>query len=166
MKDRKAITLRGLDLVKEIRDFSRSQVDLWKRIPWLALEVNGRTGYDGWLNSASISGIWLVHALLPGDSGRVNALVDLLTGDLIDTAAFLQGGKFVPLKDDAVLQFCFAMDRLDASAIVHKLAADADKPHLAHVNVERQLALRENIRRRYNLKPMYDASAVRDLGYR
>lgn len=90
-------------LVQELREYAKSQRDLWAQIPYLALQVWGRAkDKEGWLGFPEILskvfsfGYWEIKiricdwclrekgsSLIPRDKS-VNIFVDCATGELVD----------------------------------------------------------------------------------
>lgn len=70
------------ELVENIREYSLSQKEEWQKIPMLALEAEGRTGYSDTRSRAYTQGFW---ALEPATrNGKYQAYVDLATGEIVD----------------------------------------------------------------------------------
>lgn len=69
------------ELVEAIRQRSLEQIELWKRVPWLALQAEGRRGYTDEGTSRYASGYL---RLLP-ENGVYKIFLDLDTGELCDS---------------------------------------------------------------------------------
>ena len=69
------------NLIKEIRKYSESQKDLWRRVPLLALEADGRTTYSTKYNRAYTMGFWPLESSLEEEVYTV--IVNLENGKLI-----------------------------------------------------------------------------------
>lgn len=70
----KSLNDRLKSIGKDVIDYVKSQKDIWQKIPWLALQADGRGGYNSMYGLAYEYGLWSV-------SDCVN--VDLVNGDLV-----------------------------------------------------------------------------------
>jgi len=139
------------ELVESVREYTRSQKDLWARIPYLALKADGRTGYSDAYLRAYETGYWAI------ESGRINGyygvLVDCATGELINP-----GNTGNPASDDTVLPLASHLNELDAAEIIAELRREGKKPVLIHSSPEKQKEWRREMKntiKRLNLKPVY-----------
>src|SRR5476649_1597967 len=96
--DKKKILLGARNIIDEVRAFVSSQADIWRRVPNLALEANGRSGYDGNLGNAYEKGVWLVGVPMPV-FGNQNVYVDLANGNLIEPMEFAHRGTIADAHD-------------------------------------------------------------------
>src|SRR3989338_153814 len=104
---KREIETGGRDLVGKIRDYSRSQVELWQQVPLLALEADVRDTSD----HISDYGRWYSYGYLPLHGSYVNdytVAVDLATGELVNPAPALYvsavGSKPELARDEYVLR--------------------------------------------------------------
>jgi len=81
MDIRQLITKRR-SLVKDICDYSISQKNLWRRVPYLALEADGRTGFGDNYSRAYNGGFWALDGSIV--NGGYEVYVHLTTGNLVD----------------------------------------------------------------------------------
>lgn len=140
-------------LVDKIRQYSRSQKELWQRIPLLALEADGRTGF-----SVKYAGVWrqgywsLESSDEPMNGYRVS--VDLDDGELIDPF-FLSINKKRPALEGKIIQMGFSITELDASSIINLLKQEALEPYEKNFKPEVQDAWREKVRRELQLEEVF-----------
>ena len=126
MKDRGEAMREGIlrqakSIVQKINEYSVSQKVFWQRIPYLALEADGRTGFDENLNRAYSEGRWVIEG--SSQHGYYRIMVDLATGKLVN--------PFKPIDSapkDVILGISSYLDQLDAKAIVERLETKSRKP--------------------------------------
>lgn len=120
------------DLVERIREYSRSQVELWQQVPLLALEADVRDRSDH--TNAYTRMYNYGYLLLEGSKvdGDYRVCVDFATGELVDPAPALYvsalGSKPEPARDEYVLKLAFGLKELDAQNLVSKLQKIAQEP--------------------------------------
>ncbi|MEK6950850.1 MAG: hypothetical protein AABX13_03965 [Nanoarchaeota archaeon] len=78
----KNIEIKIKEAADEIRRYSCAQKELWRRVPFLALEIERRNGGSRY-GEASEDGYWRLGGSYTSD-GRGEVCVDLATGELID----------------------------------------------------------------------------------
>ncbi len=121
-------------VVREIHDYSRSQKELWQRIPLLALEADGRTGFSDNYSRAYHNGFWALEGSV--SSGHYSVYVDLATGELVDAYSASRSfsvcdidvpkdSTLKPARNVEVLNLAFNLDELDAQKIVASLEEQA-----------------------------------------
>lgn len=120
------------DLVERIRDYSRSQVELWQQVPLLALEADVRDTSD---HANAYTRMYCYGYMLLWESmadGDFTVCIDLATGELVDPAPALYvsalGSKPEPARDEYVLKLAFGLKELDAQHLVSKLQKIAQEP--------------------------------------
>ena len=113
-------------VVEEIRDYSKSQIKLWQRIPLLALEADGRTGFRGNYSKAYHNGFWALDGSF--SDGHYLVYVDLSNGELVDEYVLK------PARNKEVLQLVFNLEELDAQKIVTSLEKNP-KNHILYVMI-------------------------------
>ena len=93
-------------IAEELRKYSKSQKFLWQKIPYLALQEQGRTGYSDPPMTAYEYGLWHIKGLF----------VDLETGELLDIhpTILANTSRVINLE----------LEDLDAGAIVNRLTSD------------------------------------------
>lgn len=69
--------------VQNIRDFCESQVDIWKQIPWWALQAEGISGYNDNYQRAYAFGFWAVQS--SNRQGGYTVYVNCPTGELVSS---------------------------------------------------------------------------------
>lgn len=120
-------------VIEDIRNYSRSQKEIWQRIPRLALEAEGRGLGSNNFSRAYLHGVW---ALSNKECDRYPvAYIDLATGELVDTyidgytsyCGHIKGLgipdipkeiEIRPANDKVVLNLVFRLDDLNAKKIV------------------------------------------------
>ena len=107
------------ELVETIREYSRSQKEIWQLVPNLALEADGRSGYG--LNRVHSQGVLGLRSTI--HDGSFTVYVDLATGELVDPHTFHGKSRLVPARDVSVLEVLANLDALDAQKIVDFLNA-------------------------------------------
>lgn len=147
-------------LIEHIRAFSRRQAALWQRVPYLALEADGRTGFNDNHSRAYRQGVWAVDSCV---NGNYTIYVDLATGELIDPFAFHEKGEIKPASDAGVLTLATKLAELDAFAVVQRLEERAREPVASYYDRATQQRWREETRREYKLTAIYDAKRSRDI---
>ena len=71
---------KQISLAKEINEYSKSQVDYWRQIPYECLRVDGYSGWSGTYATAYSMGLWRLES---GQfHGGYHVTVDLMTGEL------------------------------------------------------------------------------------
>lgn len=126
-------------LVENIREYSRSQQELWQQIPNLALEADGRTGYDNNYSRAYRVGYWGLDSCVI--DGYYQVHVDLATGELIDAnvglpyCPVISDVAYVPKKsqsiiapDNKVIHLAYSLHELNAPRIIRELEKKAQEP--------------------------------------
>ena len=73
------------ELVERIRKYSRSQKEDWRKVPMLALEAEGRTGYSDNRSRAYMQGFWALEESVK--DGYYRAYIDLETGDIVKASS-------------------------------------------------------------------------------
>lgn len=154
---KKEITAAKKALVKRIREYARSQKALWQRVPWLALEADGRTGHGDNNSRAYRLGVWALRS--SARVGHYHVYVDLATGVLIDPFTFHhKKGRLDPASNDAILALADRIDELDAAALVAELEQKAKEPHGSYYSAAEKRAWRENIRKERGLEKVFTAT--------
>lgn len=141
-------------LVRGIREFARSQVETWRRVPYLALEADGRSGFSDNYARAYRQGVWAVEASVR--DGSYTVYVDLATGDLVNPFSFHEQARCVDAYDSHVLALATSIDQLDAEALVVSLEAAARKPVASYYDPQAQRRWRVTTRSELKLAPLYD----------
>lgn len=148
-----ALAADAINLINRIRAHARSQAAVWQQVPWLALQADGRSGFNGNLQLAYTSGYWAVDGSAAASSGQ-RVWVDLANGELVHA-----GNPYSPAGDDAVLLLATAPAELDAARLIEWLRKEAAEPiGPGYDPVKHQALLDAHIQdhiRRYKLTPRY-----------
>jgi|SRR3989344_2389519 len=110
----------GQKLIRAIGRFSKSQKELWQKLPYLALEADGHNGYSPDLADIYRNGIWPVRSSIVPHSHHY-VCVDCATGELISGNAFRAHGTIEPPDDGAVLRILFHLEELFARRVIDDL---------------------------------------------
>lgn len=105
------------EMIKHIREYSESQVELWRQIPCLVLEADGE---DEYRCRVYYEGIWPVNS--SASYGSYTVCVDLETGRLVNAFNILE-----PAIDGDLLRI--SANELDASKIIEELKGLSAAPH-------------------------------------
>ena len=135
------------DLVEMIREHSRSQKELWRQVPYLALEADGRDGYSDNYSRAYHTGYWAIDAGVV--RGHYTVYVDLENGDLVDPYS-----PDEPAWDGDVLRLANSVKELNAKKILKELKEEAQEP--THAAIEHPpKRWRKRLRKELGLKKLY-----------
>ena len=134
------------DLPDKIREHSRLQKDLWRQIPYLALEADLRACARKDFQRAYSRGLWKVRNTDLSD--YVNTYVNLETGELVNN-------NFRLLKNEEVLSLVFYLDDLNAEELVNRLKKEAKEGYPGYQKPEEVENHREIIRKRYGITKIY-----------
>lgn len=146
-------------LIKQIRQYSRSQKESWRRVPLLALKADGRTGHSDHYSRAYYNGFWTLER-----KGRFNhpeVFVDLESGELIDadsaTLSPYSGREItiIPAKDLGVLKLANNLDQLDATKVIDLLEVKAREEYIEGYNKEVKERWRADIKEILGLSELY-----------
>ncbi len=139
------------ELAEEIRAYSQSFKEYWKRAPWLALQADGRSGYLSAYDFACSTGYWMVP--LSGGPGTV--YVDCATGELM--SGFREQK---PAADHLILRFANCLNELNGKEIVASLEEHVSKDYSSYLDkpVEEIEAWRQRKIEKYNLKKVFTRS--------
>lgn len=113
-------------LVEMILNYSESQKEMWRKVPWLALQADGRSGWSQHYENAYENGLWTVG---PADGGYYHAFVDCATGKLT-------GFKGKPLHEKYVFMLATQLNELDATAVVERMYKESLKERPSFYTVE------------------------------
>lgn len=81
MAKKQDIKKTARELIEKIKSYSRSQKEEWQKVPYLALEADGRGGYSGQLSAAYELGIWMIdYWYCHGDNPLA---IDCTNGEII-----------------------------------------------------------------------------------
>jgi hypothetical protein len=135
-------------LCEQIREFSKSQKDIWQQIPWWANQANGRTGWSDNYTRAVESGYYATYS----ENGYYRVYIDLENGRLVSPHNTEQ-----EVNNTAVLRFAYQMNYLDAAKLLAELKEDITKPYGSYYSAqaitEAEVHRQENIEK-YELTPL------------
>jgi hypothetical protein len=136
-------------IVEGIHEYSVSQKDLWRRVPWLALEADGRGGWSDTYQKAYTEGLWQIDSC-----SRIvtpNMYVDLDSGKLI---SFRSNKKVVPPANE-VLKLAYNSELIDASKVMKDLEYWVTKPYTKPEYVEIEPVWKSIVRHNLGLTELY-----------
>ncbi len=115
------VSRTALELVQQVREGAEQQKALWQKVPYLALQADGRTGYSDNYCRAYHQGYWAVEGSQV--SGSYTIYVDLETGVLVNAYDPRQKAR-----DNDILRIAFGLHELDAADIIAGIQAHARMP--------------------------------------
>jgi hypothetical protein len=131
-------------LVAALRKFSTDQVELWKQIPWLALQAEGISGYS----DEGVSRYAAGYLRLLSQGGYYRVFIDLDSGEICSSM------RPINLANDYdVLQL--NEKHLNAQGYIDELIEYAKRPMWRGYDEKKVKAWREKQIRQYNLSPRY-----------
>jgi hypothetical protein len=117
-----------------LQEYSQSQRKDWQKVPYLALEADGRRGYLDTYAIAYEDGLWIIDR-------KKTTGVDLRTGTIVGT-----WNGFRPVKDGELWNI--SPKALDAHATVQSLREEAAQEHASYYSSE-QIQELEHRRKRH-----------------
>lgn len=137
-------------IAEEVRKYSISQKAEWQKIPWLALQVDGRGGYSTGYSIAYEIGVWEI-----ANSG---IFVNLENGDLVSILCYPKSNcECTKVGDYSILKIvgCFS-EELNAKKIISRLEENIlkseDTPYCGYENFKSNIEWRNSIINKYDLK--------------
>lgn len=131
------ICLAVADLVSIVREHSQSQREQWQRIPYLALQADGRSGYSDNLRRAYVNKMW-----------ALGCSTDTCGYHVIPT-----GGKPRQATVEQVLVVAAHPEEIDAQRIIRWLEEEARRPYPSYYEPEKQEAWRNKAMKKLKLEP-------------
>ena len=132
--------------VSAIRDYSRSQAEVWQTVPFWALEADGRSGYQDSCGQACQNRSWMIES--SASNGIYTVYVDLRNGELM-----LPGfGSVLANSGDIARAFMRDPNDFDASRLVLQLKESAKAPYMPGFDRVKVEKWREEMRRAYGVK--------------
>lgn len=148
---RQEIESKRASYVEALRVYALAQVEDWKRIPWLALQAEGRSGFTD--EGASRYGAGYLRLVNSGGSYRI--FLDLDTGELCNS--------FYPIKlapDPLVMQL--TPEDLTASKYIVELEERARRPTISYYDPAKQEEWRQQKIKQYGLTERYERQGPRE----
>ena len=135
---------------KEIRNYCEKQKNLWRLVPSLALEADGRGGYSEDLQYTYWYGYWVINPF-----GAHALFVDCTTGKLCyGTEHIIDTPR--EASDASVLGLAEMLDDIDASLVIDELKEQAQEDGSRFGgNIKEQERWRHDIRTRLQLGAVY-----------
>ncbi len=132
-------------LAVKIREYVRLQLKSWQRVPWLALQADGRGGYSDDYGKAYKYGLW---PILCGKGGGT-FFIDCMTGEIVHNVGEVAS-------DDGVISYSVDLDLLDAAKIIARLEKqmrDGDPGHFTKSELDKRASWRESLIKVHDLHP-------------
>lgn len=114
-------------LVKDVREWCESKAELWQRVPNLALEANGRSGYLDDYSYCYNFGFWRIWGRSPRGQYLLCS-VDCATGVIAYDAESFRQGRLVVARDRDVLHLLDRLDEIDAELVIARLEENIATP--------------------------------------
>lgn len=146
-------------LIKEIRQYSESQKELWQKLPYLALQAEGRGEQKGefvfghiyYRGYKNLSCTW-------GEYSHY-ASIDLETGIIVKTGnIILNHYRYEPADNGLVGKLAGHIDEIDASAALRHFEELASQPYdksICIVGIDKIEEKKNAIIQELNLKKIY-----------
>lgn len=138
------------EYVEGLREYSRSQVELWKKIPWLALQAEGISGFSD--EGASRYGAGYLRLLVEGGSYLI--FLDLDTGEICSSLHPIQ---LAP--DHDVMKLTPA--DLDAQAYIDELVEYGSRPIGSYYDADEIHEWRQRMVELHQLTERYERKGPR-----
>lgn len=150
------------DLVDKIKEYSRSQQKQWQQVPYLALQADGRSGFNDNYSRVYYTGYWAMESSV--HNGDYHVYVDLATGNLVNAyhasssvcifdADIPKESKQILADDDEII--ALALDDLNARQLVQMLRQQAQMPYPSYYKPEEQEAWRRETLEKLKLEKIY-----------
>lgn len=144
------------ELAQFICDYTKSQVDLWRQIPYLALRSDGISGWCGTKSTAYRMGYWRLESGI--FNGGYSYTVDLDTGELTRFDKSLDLNIY-----STVRQICQIDEyNLNAQAIINRFTEESQEEHRSYTNSAKIL---ENIKEYSYIEKEYRRKGQRPKAY-
>ena len=134
------------NLAARIRRFSENQKDLWQKVPYLALQADGRSGYSDQYARAYGHGFWAIRSSIV--NGYYTICIDLETGRLVNSSNLT-----VAPRDETIIPLASALKELDAKDIVADLGKLSTEPTYKEYDPNKQNEWRNGLIRKLGLNP-------------
>ena len=125
------------DLDGKIRDYSKSQKEIWRRVPYLALQAWGVQEYYTTWSLAFKFGLWPLDWSTSKEDTPLSPFVDLATGELVDladevelkTLDYLVQEQLRPAQSYDVLELVEDLGQINSASIITRLENESRKPY-------------------------------------
>ena len=134
-------------LAEELRMFSKAQKELWQRVPWLALQADGRSGYSDGYAFAYHKGLWRIEASVQNSNYVV--AIDCATGEPINI------WQHKPASDLDLLHCMHKWKDFDAEHVVAELRKHGKAAHFSGYDAKKVEAWRAELVQKLGLKEVY-----------
>ena len=151
-------------IVEEISNYSKSQKNLWQKIPLLALEADGISGFNDNYSRAYREGFWALEGSI--DENGYSIYVDLSSGELIDAYSaskvfsicnlkISKNSMLEPAQKEKILKLAFNIKELNAQNIVNSLKKESKQPYSSYYDSSKQKKWRTKTKTELNLPKKY-----------
>ncbi len=151
------IPLTGIvdEILERLTQQILSQAELWKKVPFLALEANGRSGYSDDWNVAYQHGYWALRDIR---TKQTLAYIDCENGKL-RAANECTIENTTPSKRDLLIILA-DLKMADAEAVVENLQQQSTRPHSSGYDPDQQEEWRKSQREKYGVEETYRRRTV------
>ncbi|MBX4210610.1 hypothetical protein KW783_01410 [Candidatus Parcubacteria bacterium] len=133
-----------------VQEYCRSQVDLWRKIPWLALEADGRDGHNDIFSWAWAYGYWPIHVVGDARSGYT-IFMDLSTGKMVNAHDQTRSPDEISL-----LIILSALENIDAMRITTMLTQEGKKSVKKYMGSSKdKRKWRKEMQKKYNVRTIF-----------
>jgi hypothetical protein len=147
-------------LCNELRQYTKSQLDLWQQVPWLSLHADGRDGAMGHPQYAPayLSGSWAlsVDSKVPY---YYRPYVDCATGEI----QIVKNSVHSPATDDDLLPLLRHIDQLDAAAVIADLQQQSSSSRPSWISkdeAKKRMIYRQRVIESFGLTPCYHRDQI------
>lgn len=137
------------ELDELIREYTRSERELWRLVPYLALHADGRSGYSSQYAVAYQKGLWIIEHSVDR-FGSYTVAVDCATGELVSIPNTHEKAHV-----EDVLRCASRLHEFDAAAVVLALQQAGKKPYFSGYDVEGTKKWRLKIQEEYDLREVF-----------
>lgn len=141
-------------LIKEIRQYSESQKELWQKVPYLALQAEGRGKHKGEFVFGNLYYNGYMHLGCTWGEYSHYASVDLETGIIVRN-----NYKNGPADDGLVGKLAGHIDEIDASIVLRHFEELASQPYdksMCIADIDEIEEKKNVIIQKLNLKKIYE----------
>ncbi|MCX6788286.1 MAG: hypothetical protein NTZ36_00165 [Candidatus Jorgensenbacteria bacterium] len=144
----KTLSSKVDELVEFIRAYSLKQKELWQQVPYLALQVDSRSGSSYEYSLAYQKGFWRIESSII--ISYYSVVVDCATGRLVCMANTSEDARASDL-----IRCAARLEDLDANAVLNELRKKAQEPHFKGCDIVKSETRRKKIQQGLDLKELY-----------
>ncbi len=137
------------ELDELIRAYTQSEKELWRLVPYLALQADGRGGYSSQYAVAYQKGLWIIEHSVDR-FGSYTVAVDCATGELVSIPNTHEKARV-----EDVLRCASRLHEFDAAAVVLALQQAGKNPYFSGYDVESIKKQRLKTQEEYDLREVF-----------